>query len=250
MLFASGVRGSHDDRETISRRLEGHPLGLRLFALTLEEEAKGDPTRLIERVFDTAHAAETDTLDGKLSRLLLFYEQRLPRDHVAVLGLVSLFRAPAPDATLLTLARGLPEVANALGTQTDAALCRVLETIGHDPSADPGPSRGRITPLVVPPGATRSFPSHTAGLGHRPCRNCRRLADRRTVSRARNLHQAVAAGADGDRTAAGRRRLQGRGSIISGPVGQRRDICSAAGSQRGAALCSGFRPRRRAPPGR
>jgi hypothetical protein len=131
-LHAAGVGGTTADREEVSRRFEGHPLALRVFAQTLEEQANGDPTRLVERVFDAAHADETGTLEGKISRLLLFYEQRLPQDRVALLGLVSLFRAPVAEATIVTLARGLPAVADALGSRTDAALRQTLETMAHE----------------------------------------------------------------------------------------------------------------------
>jgi len=142
LLHAFGVGGTVADREEVSRRFEGHPLALRVFALTLEDRAKGDPTRLVDRVFDAAHANETGTLEGMLSRLLLFYEQRLPQDRVALLRLVSLFRAPVPEATLLTLARGLPAVADALGGRTDATLRQTLEMMApehlliRDPAED------------------------------------------------------------------------------------------------------------------
>ena len=132
LLHAAGVGGTVADREEVSRRFEGHPLALRVFALTLEDRAKGDPTRLVDQVFNTAHADETGTLEGKLSRLLLFYEQRLPRDQLALLGLVSLFRAPVPEATIVTLARSLPAVANALGDRADAALRQALEMMAHE----------------------------------------------------------------------------------------------------------------------
>ena len=132
LLHAAGVGGIVADREGVSRRFEGHPLALRMFALTLEDQAKGDPTRLVDRVFDAAHADETDTLEGKLSRLLLFYEQRLPRDRVALLGLISLFRAPVAEAMIRTLAHGLSAVADTLGGRTDAALRQALELMAHE----------------------------------------------------------------------------------------------------------------------
>ncbi len=132
LLQAFGVDGSAADREEVSRRFEGHPLALRIFALTLEDRARGDPTRLVDRVFDVAHAGETGTLEGKLSRLLLFYEQSLPTERLALLGLVSLFRAPVPETTILTLARGLPAVAASLGGQKDAALSQVLGAMARE----------------------------------------------------------------------------------------------------------------------
>jgi tetratricopeptide (TPR) repeat protein len=132
LLRAAGVGGATADREEVSRRFEGHPLALRVFALTLEDRAKGDPTRLVDRVFDAAYANAIGTLEGKLSRLLLFYEQRLPRERVALLGMVSLFRAPVPEATILALARGLPAVADPLGSRTDSVLRQTLEIMARE----------------------------------------------------------------------------------------------------------------------
>lgn len=145
LLHAAGVSGAPADREEVSRRFEGHPLALRVFARTLEDRAKGDPTRLVDGVFDAAHADETDTLEGKISRLLLFYEQRLPRGRLALLGLVSLFRAPVPEATILTLARDLPAVSDVLRSLTDAALRQALDMMANehllirDPAEDGSP---------------------------------------------------------------------------------------------------------------
>jgi tetratricopeptide (TPR) repeat protein len=132
LLHEAGVRGSVADREAVSRRFEGHPLALRVFALTLEDRAKGDPTRLVDQVFDAAHAEETGTLEGKLGRLLLSYEQRLPEPRVALLGLVSLFRAPMPEATILTLAHGLPAAAEALGGWNDPGLSHELGLMARE----------------------------------------------------------------------------------------------------------------------
>jgi tetratricopeptide (TPR) repeat protein len=132
LLAACGITGTPDERQAVSRRLEGHALGLRIFALTLTEEAKGDPSRAIEQVFDAATLSENDPFERKLRQLLGFYETRLPRDRVALLGLVSLFRTPVPEQTLLTLARRLPAVADALADFSDDALRRALQQMGHE----------------------------------------------------------------------------------------------------------------------
>jgi tetratricopeptide (TPR) repeat protein len=132
LLFRCGVSGTDADRRTVCRRIDGHPLGLRIFALTLAEQSKGDPTRLVEQVFDSARLSETDPLERKLRHLLNFYERALPQNRVALLGLISLFRAPAPEATILTLARNLPSVATVLADLPDEALLGLLSSMARE----------------------------------------------------------------------------------------------------------------------
>ena len=132
LLVACGVGGTIEDQEAISRRLDGHPLGLRIFALTLTDEVKGDPTRLVEQVFDAHGLSDDDPLERKLKHLLGFYERGLPRDRVALLGLVSLFRTATPEVTILTLAHSLPDVRVALGNKPDTALRMTLEAMGRE----------------------------------------------------------------------------------------------------------------------
>ncbi len=58
LLGACNVGGSEVERQIVSRRLNGYPLGLRIFAMTLDKMAKGDPSRLVEKVFDEAGLSE------------------------------------------------------------------------------------------------------------------------------------------------------------------------------------------------
>jgi hypothetical protein len=51
LLARLDVKASNEDRQEISRRLDGHPLALRVFAATLARQAYGDPTRLLEVAF-------------------------------------------------------------------------------------------------------------------------------------------------------------------------------------------------------
>lgn len=132
LLHACGVDGTPAEREAVTRSLDGHPLGLRIFALTLAQQADGDPSRPITQAFDAVFLSETDSLERKLKHLLAFYEKRLPRERVALLGLVSFFRAPAPQATIITLAKGLPAVAGALAGLGKTGIERALQAMGRE----------------------------------------------------------------------------------------------------------------------
>jgi hypothetical protein len=132
LLEICGVRGTIEDRRRISRELEGHPLALRVFAATLAGQGDGDPTRLVERVFLAEGLREDEPLERKLRHLLQFYEQSLPRTRVALLGLVSLFRTPAPVSRLLSLARGLLGVQDVFRGVADDVLFRELEAMARD----------------------------------------------------------------------------------------------------------------------
>ncbi len=103
LLAALGMGGRPEDREGISRRLDGHPLALRVFARSAPAEVHGDPTRLWEMIFDDPHLTANDPLDSKIERLLVFYEKWLPEPQRQALGLVALFRAPVGEATLAPL---------------------------------------------------------------------------------------------------------------------------------------------------
>lgn len=132
LLEACGVGGTRFEREEVNRRFEGHPLALRVFAATLASEGGGDPTRLVQQVFAAPELNESDPLERKLKHLLALYEAGLPRHRVALLGLVSLFRSPAPEATLLMLARGLRAVQGALDAFDDDALAQELRAMANE----------------------------------------------------------------------------------------------------------------------
>ena len=126
LLAACGVGGTAHEKLAVSRRLNGHPLGLRIFALALARTTNGDPSYLLGQIFDAPGLVDSDPLDRKLKRLLTFYEHALPRNQVALLGIVSLFRSPALLQTILTLARGLRVVTDALADSSDSDLRTTL----------------------------------------------------------------------------------------------------------------------------
>ncbi|NTV67629.1 MAG: SIR2 family protein [Chlorobaculum sp.] len=103
LLYALGVHGRAEEREEISRKLFGHPLALRVFARSMPAELAGDPTRLWQQVFDAPHLDGSDSLAGKMQRLLTFYEQRLTESQRQALGLLAIFRMPVGETTLSVL---------------------------------------------------------------------------------------------------------------------------------------------------
>jgi tetratricopeptide (TPR) repeat protein len=131
LLAACGVGGTRAGREAVSRQFNGHPLGLRLFALTLAQHGEGDPSRLIQTVFDAAELSDKSPLERKLKHLLEFYEQNMPRPQAALIGIVSFFRSLAPEHTILALARRLPAVAEATAGRSDAELRDALDALVH-----------------------------------------------------------------------------------------------------------------------
>lgn len=110
------VGGPAHEREHVSRQLDGHPLGLRVFAEALPDEDREQPRRFLDQAFRPDQLPEGAPLNNKLRRLLVFYERRLPPVQVRLLSVVALFRTPVPDETVLRLTRGL------FGEGTDVPL--------------------------------------------------------------------------------------------------------------------------------
>jgi len=107
LLGEMDVRGPVAEREQISDRLDGHPLGLRVFAEALPEADRDHPLRFRDQAFSTRGLSAGSPLNDKLRRLLTFYEQRLPLVQARLLSVVALFRSPVADETVLRLVRGL-----------------------------------------------------------------------------------------------------------------------------------------------
>jgi tetratricopeptide (TPR) repeat protein len=107
LLDELGVGGPASEREHISERLDGHPLGLRVFAGALPDEDREQPRRFLDHAFRPDKVPEGAPLNDKLRRLLVFYEKKLPPMQTRLLSIVALFRAPVADETVLRLARGL-----------------------------------------------------------------------------------------------------------------------------------------------
>lgn len=110
LLTTLDVDLDRSGRLEAARKLEGHPLALRIFALASKTS------------FTLDTLDENEELEAKLRRVLTFYEQHLPPERTALLGLVSFFRAPVATGTLVTLARELPKVSDALGRCDDHAV--------------------------------------------------------------------------------------------------------------------------------
>lgn len=122
------VRGSEADRADVSRRLEGHPLGLRVFAGAISESRRDLPREFLDEAFQTGALPAESPLAGKIQRLLAFYEKNLPRTQGRLLSIVALFRSPVAEQTILGLARGLfPKASDLL--PIDAILVRELRTL-------------------------------------------------------------------------------------------------------------------------
>ena len=63
LLANCGVEGIASARMQVSRKLEGHPLAIRVFAAALATQADRDPTRLLNVLFDKS------SMDGKAAAL-------------------------------------------------------------------------------------------------------------------------------------------------------------------------------------
>ncbi len=107
LLAQLHVRGAESDRMYVSRQLEGHPLGLRVFSEAIPETRRDYPREFLDDAFRTGQLSAHSPLTGKVKRLLVFYEKKLPLTQVRLLGVVALFRAPVAEETILYLARGL-----------------------------------------------------------------------------------------------------------------------------------------------
>lgn len=107
LLTELEVHGAEVDRADVSYRLEGHPLGLRVFAEAIPETRRDHPREFLDEAFRTGQLSSDSPLAGKVRRLLDFYEKKLPTNQVRLLGVVAIFRTPVSEETILRLARGI-----------------------------------------------------------------------------------------------------------------------------------------------
>jgi tetratricopeptide (TPR) repeat protein len=107
LLAQLGVRGPSTDREEISERLDGHPLGLRVFSGALPDPERDSPRAFLDHALHGGGLSRGASLNDKVLRLLDFYEKQLPADQARLLSIVSLFRSPVAQHMILRLARGL-----------------------------------------------------------------------------------------------------------------------------------------------
>ena len=124
LLADLDVRGPHHERMEVSRRLEGHPLALRVFAEAIPDGERDQPGGFLEEAFRTSALDPDAPVAGKLRRLLVFYEGKLPPNQTRLLSIVALFRSP--EETILRLAAGLFADDEQEALPDDAALAEEL----------------------------------------------------------------------------------------------------------------------------
>jgi len=129
LLDELGVGGTRQERERVSERLDGHPLGLRVFADALPDEDRDDPLRFLDQAFRPGQVPEGTSLNNKLRRLLVFYEKRLTPTQSRLLSIVALFRTPVADEIVLRLTRGLFGRKKKAPLPDDAALAAELNRL-------------------------------------------------------------------------------------------------------------------------
>lgn len=101
LLFAYGVFGVEKDRLTIANFLEGHPLTLRLFAVSLPREYIHKPKLHLRNIF--GEGLSYNSFKDKLDRMLEFYSRSLSDIQRGIVSSLSFFKSPVPDLTVNTL---------------------------------------------------------------------------------------------------------------------------------------------------
>lgn len=90
ILANHGINGSIEEREFISKYLEGHPLGLKVFAASFESNNnKNQPLDHFGILFSGLSSNE---ISDKLDKLLWFYKKNASELHTQSLSALSMFR--------------------------------------------------------------------------------------------------------------------------------------------------------------
>lgn len=131
LLERLGVEGQEKERITANSRLEGHPIGLRLFARTVAAQADGDPNHRIQLAFDQAALNTDEPLAAKIQRLLQFYEDAMAPGNADLLSLVALFFTPVPADTLQTLVNRI-DPPSLRRNMDHEALCQRLDAMAGE----------------------------------------------------------------------------------------------------------------------
>lgn len=124
VLYQNGVQGAVDDRQRVSRYLEGHPLALRIFAASIDREMRTTPYQHLRHVFDDA--IESNPFLSKLFRLLDFYARTLDFSQRAAIQALSLFRSPVPQRTVAIIVAQLKANIPTSHGSSDVALLTEL----------------------------------------------------------------------------------------------------------------------------
>jgi len=129
LLYDLRVRGSAIEREEVSRRLDGHPLALRVFAASIPHEDRAQPLGFLDYAFSLDAVPPGAPLSDKLRRLLVFYDKQLPPDHVRLLSIVALFRSPVTEETVTRLMREVFEARMGPSFSAEDVSRRALATL-------------------------------------------------------------------------------------------------------------------------
>jgi tetratricopeptide (TPR) repeat protein len=129
LLERCGVAIEAAERVRISRRLEGHPLGLRILAAALNTQSSSEAMIFVKHLFEQSGLRADQPLERKLRHLLEFYEQILPAAHLSILSIVSLFRSPVDQNTIATIAAKLQGVSTDIEALSELDLKKELDTL-------------------------------------------------------------------------------------------------------------------------
>jgi tetratricopeptide (TPR) repeat protein len=101
------VRGHKEELMTISERLDGHPLALRIFADSIPLKHKGSTIDFLDQTFRISRLPTNAPLTRRISSLLKFYEKQFSITEVRLLSIVALFRSPVNEKTIIRLTKGI-----------------------------------------------------------------------------------------------------------------------------------------------
>ena len=166
LLHEMGLVGATEERISVSERLDGHPLLLRIFAESFLDDPTDSPLRFLDDAFSPDHVPSDATLNDKMQRLLTFYDGTLSDAQRRVLSIVSLFRRPVTEEVIVSLSSGLFEDQDGLPANL-AALARRLLTRGILTTEQVGNSYGYACHPILRDHFRSAFLSGRDGQGKR-----------------------------------------------------------------------------------
>ncbi len=107
LLRSAGAQSAAQNLRLAARRLEGHPLALRILARVSGRREGSMPGDSILKVFQAAQIREDEPLEARIKGLLRHLERVLPADDVGAVGLCALFSASMPTDLLADMVRVL-----------------------------------------------------------------------------------------------------------------------------------------------
>lgn len=105
LLRSYGLSGTNQELEKVSHHFAGHPLALRIVALVIQRQTQGDVSRFWHAKLSEDALNPERQLEGKLGRILHFYDETLTHAQRQLLALLATFPDRASERTLVGLAR-------------------------------------------------------------------------------------------------------------------------------------------------